>query len=227
MRILVADDHTLFREGLRYILQDLTADLEILEAEGYDEIFEVAGEGWLPDVILLDLNMPGMDRFSSLKALTTRFPGSAIVIVSASEDRADVRRMLGYGARGFIPKSSSREVMVSALRLVLSGGTYLPPFVLDDEEAVSSNARNHAHTHAPAPGGEAPSPPTGLDNLTPRQQDVLACLAEGKSNKEIARELGLAEGTVKIHIAGILKALKVSNRTQAIITAGRLRDQSN
>lgn len=210
MRILVADDHTLFREGLRYILKDLSPDIEIAEADTFDEVVKRLAESASFDVLLLDLGMPGFDRQTSLKSVHVSHPSLRIVVLSASEDRTDVRKALAQGAKGYIPKSSSREVMVSALRLVLSGGTYLPSFVIEGAGEGGGNA-----------GGEPDI--SGLELLTPRQQDVLACLAEGKSNKEIARQLGLAEGTVKIHIAGILKALKVNNRTQAIIAAGKLR----
>lgn len=214
MRILVADDHALFREGLRYILKDLSDDVEVIEAETRAEASRILEDGQTVDVVLMDLNMPGMDGLGSLKEFVECFPDKQVVVLSASEERSDVRRALGFGAKGYIPKSSSREVMVSALRLVLSGGTYLPPFLLQDgPESAASGAS--AATNGDAGAGNA--------GLTPRQQEVLNCLALGKSNKEIARQLGLAEGTVKIHIAGILKALKVNNRTQAVIAAGKLR----
>jgi len=221
MIILVADDHTLFREGMRYILQDLGGELEILEADSLTEVTSLLSEQGNIDMLLLDLNMPGMEQENGLSMLRAQWPDIKIVVVSASESSHDVRASLSYGAKGYIPKSSSREIMVSALRLILSGGIYMPPFVLEDASediqrpiipvAMETMVANNA---------------IGLDSLTPRQQDVLACLAEGRSNKEIARELGLAEGTVKIHIAGILKALKVNNRTQAIIAAGKLRTAS-
>ena len=212
MRILVADDHALFREGLRYILKDLSEDVEIVEAETFDEAVKAAETAREIDVILLDLSMPGMSGLSTVREMKNRFPDMRLVVLSASEERADVRQALRFGAKGYIPKSSSRDVMVSALRLVLSGGTYLPPFLLETEAEADSASSHGGHD---LNGGNH-------DGLTPRQLEVLRCLAEGKSNKEIARELGLAEGTVKIHIAGILKALKVSNRTQAVIAAGRL-----
>jgi len=213
MRILVADDHALFREGLRYILKDLSQSIEIVEAETFDEAVRAAETVDGIDVVLLDLSMPGMSGLSTVREMKSRFPDLRLVVLSASEERADVRQALRFGAKGYIPKSSSRDVMVSALRLVLSGGTYLPPFLLEAEGDGDSSS--HASNSSDLNGG-------GHDGLTPRQLEVLRCLAEGKSNKEIARELGLAEGTVKIHIAGILKALKVSNRTQAVIAAGRL-----
>jgi len=214
IRILIADDHALFREGLRFMLQDLSDKVDLIEAETLEEVEGHLGNGRGVDVVLLDLNMPGMRGITTLAGLKEEFPTPQYVVLSASEERADVRQALRYGAKGYIPKSSSRNVMVNALRLVLSGGTYIPPFLL---EADSSE---------PMRGAIIAPVASGPDGLTPRQNQVLDCLAEGKSNKEIARELGLAEGTVKIHIAGILKALKVNNRTQAVIAAGKLRQPS-
>lgn len=218
MRILLADDHTLFREGMRYILQDLADKLDIVEAETFDETISHLEQESQIDVVLLDLNMPGMNGLTSLEVITQKFPAHNIVVLSASEERSDVRMALQYGAKGYIPKSSNREVMVSALRLILSGGTYLPPFLLEPE-VVTETSQLSDMQQRKMPAAQKEALPEGL---TPRQMEVLSCLAEGKSNKEIARELELAEGTVKIHIAGILKALKVNNRTQAVIAAGKL-----
>lgn len=210
IRILIADDHALFREGLRFMLQDLSDAVDMTEAETLDDVEITLGNGRGVDIVLLDLHMPGMRGITTLAGLKEEFPTPQYVVLSASEDRADVRQALRCGAKGYIPKSSSRNVMVNALRLVLSGGTYIPPFLLETDGSEATGMPIQATA-------------AGADGLTPRQNQVLDCLAEGKSNKEIARELGLAEGTVKIHIAGILKALKVNNRTQAVIAAGKLR----
>lgn len=208
MKILVADDHALFREGMRYVLAGLGSNVEILEArDGSEALALVAGRPDL-DLVLLDLAMPGMDGFTGLRALRTRIPAVPVVILAASEDSADVRLALNGGAMGFIPKSSTSSVMLSALRLVLSGGVYLPPAFLE-----KSSRRGTTESGAPS-----------LDalGLTARQQDVLKLLGQGQSNKEIAQALGLAEGTVKLHVSAILKALDVDNRTQAVIAAARL-----
>jgi DNA-binding NarL/FixJ family response regulator len=209
VKILVADDHALFRDGLRYVLARLGEDVETLEAKDCAEALAlVAGRSDL-DLILLDLAMPGMDGLAGLRALRACNPAVPVVILAASEEPADMRLALEGGAMGFIPKSSTSDVMLGALRFVLSGGVYLPPEFLDRFQS----GRMPAATLA-----------SSLDTLglTPRQHDVLRLLGKGQANKEIARVLGLAEGTVKLHISAILRVLGVDNRTQAVVAAARL-----
>lgn len=210
MKILIADDHALFRDGLRYVLARLGDDAaEIFEAkDGAEALALVAAHPDL-DLVLLDLAMPGMDGIAGLRALRARSPSMPVVILSASEEPADIRLALDRGAMGFIPKSSSSEVMLSALRLVLAGGVYLPPAFLDRSRAGK---------------GPVVSATPSLENLglTARQTDVLRLLGQGKSNKEIARALELAEGTVKLHVSAVLRALDAVNRTQAVVAAARL-----
>ena len=209
MKILIADDHALFREGLRYVLAGVGDDVEILEAkDGAGALVLVAARPDL-DLVLLDLAMPGMDGLAGLRALRARTPSVPVVILSASEETIDIRLALDGGAMGFIPKSSTSEVMLSALRLVLSGGVYLPPAILQRSRTGKG----------PVASAELTLESLGL---TPRQHDVLRLLGQGKSNKEIARALVLAEGTVKLHVSAILKALDVGNRTQAVVAAARL-----
>lgn len=210
MKILIADDHALFREGLRYVLARLGDDeVEVFQAkDGAEALALVAGHPDL-DLILLDLAMPGMDGFAGLRALRARIPSVPVVILAASEEPADIRLALDGGAMGFIPKSSTSEVMLTALRLVLAGGVYLPPAFLERSRTGK--------------GGIVSATPT-LEKLglTARQFDVLRLLGQGKSNKEIAQALALAEGTVKLHVSAILKALDAVNRTQAVVAAARL-----
>ncbi|MGC2854994.1 LuxR C-terminal-related transcriptional regulator [Novispirillum sp. DQ9] len=237
MRILIADDHELFRDGLRLVLGELGQDVVVEHASSYDEALDVvarARQGGLPfNVVLLDLVMPGMPWTDGLAAMSLAAPHSAVVILSASDDRRLVLETVRRGAKGFIPKTSSSKLMLSALRLVLSGGVYLPPAVLEDSGGpahggdgaqAAADPMTHLDGHAPAGGpldaaapGEADSVP-----LTPRQREVLALLGQGKSNKEIARILDLSEGTVKLHVTAILKALNVNNRTGAVVAASRL-----
>lgn len=209
MKILVADDHALFREGLRYVLARLDDAVEVLEARDGAEALALASRQPDLELVLMDLAMPGMDGVAGLRALRARIPSVPVVILAASEEPDDVRLVLDGGAMGFIPKSSTSDVMLSALRLVLAGGVYLPPALLD---------------RSPAARGPLPRRATSLEGLglTPRQHDVLRLLGRGKSNKEIAQALGLAEGTVKLHVSAILRALDVENRTQAVIAAARL-----
>ena len=204
MKILVADDHTLFREGLRHVLARLADDVEIIEAGDCAQALEAVESHGDIVLVLLDLHMPGRDGFAALEVLSRQHMALPIVVLSGSEDRADMQRALDGGAMGFIPKSASAAVMLSALRLVLSGGVYVPPAMVQ------------AGTRDAAPR----SPPE--TTLTPRQIDVLARVIEGKPNKIIADELHLTEATVKAHVTAVFKALNVSNRTQAARAAERL-----
>jgi DNA-binding NarL/FixJ family response regulator len=203
MKILVVDDHTLIREALRGVLQELKPEADVMDASSCREALELAqaNAGEL-DLILLDLSLPDGDGFDTLGELRDLYPAVAIVVLSASRDRDSVTRALDLGALGFIPKSASRAVMVSALQLVFAGGIYVPPEIL--QKAPMSSPVS------------APMSPSEL-GLTERQIDVLALMMQGKSNKAVCRELDLAEATVKNHVTAILRALKVTNRTEAVI----------
>lgn len=231
MRILIADDHELFRDGLRLVLGELGPDVVVEHASSYDEALAVVArsrDGGVPfNVVLLDLVMPGMPWTDGLAAMNLAAPDSAVVILSASDDRRLVLETVRRGAKGFIPKTSSSRLMLSALRLVLSGGVYLPPAVLDDgaggQAAEAADPMAHLDGHASAAGAAGAAVLDAVDvPLTPRQREVLALLGQGKSNKEIARILDLSEGTVKLHVTAILKALNVNNRTGAVVAASRL-----
>lgn len=215
MRILIGDDHALFREGINRLLEQIFPDAEYFQAATYDETVAHCSGTQPPDLILTDLQMPGWPGFEGIQHIRNLLPQTPLVVVSASENGADARMALDHGAGGFIPKSSSVQIMVSALRLVLAGGVYVPHALLQSgTSGLTSTPRDHA----------APSSSSDLGsniNLTQRQRDVLNCLREGKSNKQIAYELGLSEGTVKIHVTAIFKSLNVKNRTQAVISASR------
>ncbi|WP_448205903.1 response regulator [Azospirillum sp. sgz302134] len=206
MRILIGDDHVLFREGLRRLLEQLKEGATFEEASNFDELLEKAGAGEKYDLVLTDLRMPGWPGFSGIQALREKQPDAKVVVVSASEAHHDVRDALEHGAAGYIPKSSSVKIMLSALDLIFSGGVYVPPTVLREGGDVEARI-----------GGAAvpPADPQLEHLLTQRQREVLDRLREGKSNKQIAHELGLSEGTVKIHMTAIFKSLGVRNRTQA------------
>jgi DNA-binding NarL/FixJ family response regulator len=207
MRILIADDHALFRDGLRLQLQALDASAEVLEAADFDAALAQASEPDSPDLIMIDLGMPGMDWRQALPLLCQRCPGSPVVVVSASDARDDILVALNSGAAGYIPKSCSGQVMLRALELVRSGGVYVPPEILTRLERAG----------APAEPGEAPA----AYALTRRQTEVLVLMAEGLSNKQIARTLDISDGTVKLHVAAVLKALDAENRTRAVLVAAR------
>ena len=220
LKILIVDDHPLFRAGLRHLVSQLSDDLEILEAgNGEQALARLDDDGALDlDLVLVDLLMPGMDGLECLKLLCGRLPEVPVVVISVKERAEDVRYAIEAGAMGYIPKSSSPEVLVNALKLVLSGGVYLPPHLL-------SSAATEPRWAVPTRGKQALPARGALSRLTPRQREVLSLMAEGKSNKEIAKELGLAAGTVKIHVSSIFKALNVNNRTLAVIAANELRGE--
>lgn len=211
MNILIGDDHLLFREGLCRLLTQLSADATFTEAGTFNEALEYAQGEQEFDLILLDLQMPNWPGFAGIQEICEIQAGTPVVIVSASESQADVRAALDAGASGYIPKSSSVKIMLSALNLVFSGGIYVPPAAIHGESASSSNSGGSSSSGG-ASGGNTPS-------LTQRQRDVLRCLREGKSNKQIAYELGLSEGTVKIHVTAVMRSLGVRNRTQAVIAS--------
>jgi DNA-binding NarL/FixJ family response regulator len=201
VKVLIADDHPLVRDALARTVRELASDVQVQEAGDLEALLRLAAEGGA-DLALVDLNMPGMDGVQGLRRLREAVPTLPIVVASGQEDSITIRAVLAAGAVGFIPKSERAEVLLAALRLVQSGGTYVPARMLD-----------------PAAG-----PPHDLKSadLTPRQLDVLQCLLRGEPNKQIARQLGLTEGTVKIHIAAILRALHARNRTEAVVRARSL-----
>ena len=201
MKILLTDDHVLIREALQSVLKELNPGAIILQAASYSQGMRLAREHTDLEVILLDLNLPDKDGFQMLAELRELYPAASVIVLSASNDRADVMRALNLGAAGFIPKSTQRSVMLSALQLVLSGGIYIPPEILTSEQRLPKPKRSD-----PADFG-----------LTERQVEVLALMMRGMSNKAICRLLDLSESTVKNHVAAIFKALKVTNRTEAVM----------
>jgi len=203
MRVLIADDHPMVRDALARTMHELEPTAEVQQAGDFDTLLRLAVEE-PADLVLLDLNMPGMGGIAGLQRLRARLPTMPVVVASGQDDAATIRAVLAAGAAGFIPKSERPEVLLGALRLVLAGGVYVPPRSLD------------------APPPAAASPAVAAAMLTPRQRDVLRAMSHGQPNKLIARELGLTEGTVKIHIAAILRALQARNRTEAVVRAREL-----
>jgi DNA-binding NarL/FixJ family response regulator len=206
MKFLVIDDHALIRDALASVLGQLQPGSAVLEASTCAEALEAVDGHADLSLVLLDLTLPDGDGFLLLEKLRRDRPGVPVVMLSAVQDRASVTRALEAGASGFIPKSAQREIMLSALRLVFAGGIYVPPEIL-------------VHGPRPGPGG-ASAPVQGL-GLSERQQEVLALLMQGFSNKAIGQRLDLAEPTVKNHVTAILKALGAPNRTAAVAAANR------
>ena len=208
MRILLVDDHTLFREALLHVLKQFAADAIIIEAATAEEAIHQTTHYHDLDLILLDLGLPGVQGLSALPELRERAPTVPLVVVSASENPADVRQALAAGAAGYIPKSTSSHTTITALRLVMAGEVYVPPSLLAALEALAGTPTVDAGAH---PASE----------LTPRQVEIVGLMGQGFSNKAIAKRLQVAEGTVKLHVTAILRVLKTSNRTQAVIEASR------
>jgi len=199
MHILIADDHALFRGGMVRLLCDaLSADTEsvrVSEAADVAQALELAENEIDIDLILMDLKMPGMDGMAGLKAVCNVAPSTPVVMMSSCEDADVVQAAIAAGAAGFIPKSTSCEVMRHAILMIMDGGIYLPPNLLMQPKIEQKN------------------------ELSEHQKNILALLAQGHANKSIAFELGISEGTVKQHIHTIYKKLGISSRTQALLKA--------
>jgi DNA-binding NarL/FixJ family response regulator len=206
MRLVIADDHPLFRGALRESMAGLFERAEIDEAGSFDEITHLLEQSAEIELILLDLSMPGMRGFSGLMYLRAQYPGVPIIVVSANEDAAVIRSCMNFGASGFIPKTLGIEEMRVAIARVIEGGIWTPPEV-DLGQSWD---------------GEAAELMPRLASLTPQQVRVLMMLSEGLLNKQIAYELGVSEATVKAHVSAILQKLGVESRTQAVIAASRI-----
>ena len=205
-RFIIVDDHPLFRGALAQTLQAGFADTEIIEASSLDELMASLDGATEIDLILLDLTMPGVQGLSGLVLLRTQRPDIPVVIVSASEDGAIMRRCLDFGAAGYIPKSQPPERIRLAVRAVLEGGLWTPP----------------DHDLPTAPDVEIEALARRLATLTPQQVRVLMMLGEGLLNKQIAFKLGVSEATIKAHVSAILTKLGVDSRTQAVIAIAKV-----
>jgi DNA-binding NarL/FixJ family response regulator len=214
MRVLIADDHALVRRGLHLLLTKVYPEAEVQEASDVDGALKLIAARPEFDLVLCDLAMPGMEQLKGLQLLRQRLPGVPVVILSAISNSDDIVRAIEQGARGYILKSASDETFRHAVSLVLSGEIYLP------SEAFLDRQQRWVGTRGASGAEFAPSNP--LSSLTERQRDVLTLLMAGQSNKEIARNLGLLESTVKAHVKIILGKLEASNRTQAAMIAAEL-----
>jgi DNA-binding NarL/FixJ family response regulator len=227
MKFLIVDDHALIREALGGVLRGLRSDAQIVDARDARTALQTLQSEPDTDLVLLDLHLPDQDGLKVLATVAERHPAVAVVILSGDTDQAVIHQALALGAQGFIPKAETREVLSSALALVLAGGVYIPPAALRGLRAASAPATATA-TVDPAPEaatGSGVSPGQPMLNtlgLTERQLEVLALLMQGKNNKLICRALDLAEPTVKTHVSAILKALGVSSRTEAVLAVTRL-----
>lgn len=223
MRILIADDHRLIVEGVKLKLAELGPDTDFVTAMDMTELREAihAPDAASFSLALVDLAMPGVQGNDHVSEVIEHLPQVPVIVLSGSEDASLMKSLLAMGVQGFIPKAYSPEVMLSAVRLVLSGGIYVPPLLLQERADGAGSAA------APQPSPPMPAPSDSLEErlrklLTERQIDVLRLLSQGKPNKLIARDLGISEGTVKIHLAAIFRALNVRNRVEAVVASRRI-----
>ena len=209
--LLVADDHPLFRDALHAVISSGFTDAQLLETDSLAGAMAhiEALEGL--DLLLLDLSLPDADGLEGLKTLRETFPGLPVAIVSAHQERQLVLDAITLGAVGYIPKSTPREQLLAALQQILQGQLYLPADIM----------RRPPPRAIPAAAGEdSEDKPSRLPRLTDKQLDVLGCMSQGMSNKQIARELDIAETTVKTHVSAILRKLGATSRVHAIVMAG-------
>ena len=207
MKTLLADDHPLMREGVRQVLSQLEPSVEIIDAHDYPSLFAQTAAHDDLDLAVVDLNMPGFVGMQGITQFRSRFPDIPLVVLSASESPHDIRSALEAGALGYIPKAASTTVMLAALRQVLSGDLYLPTCLGDGGLRAVAPADFNELQHS---------------GLTARQLEVARLLAQGCANKAIAGMLSMSESTVKVHIAAIFRAFKVTNRTEAVLAIQRL-----
>ncbi len=203
---MIADDHPLFRGAMREAISGLLKQVDIAEAGTFDDVVELLERGSEVDLVLLDLTMPGVRGFSGLMYMRAQYPGVPVIVVSANDDPAAIRRCMEFGASGFIPKTLGVEAMRGAISRILSGGVWTPP---DVDLSAGSDAETAALM-------------ARLATLTPQQVRVLMMLSEGLLNKQIAYQLGVSEATVKAHVSAILQKLGVESRTQAVIAAAKI-----
>jgi DNA-binding NarL/FixJ family response regulator len=203
-RFLIADDHPLFRGAMREAISGLLEKVDITEAGTFDDVVELLSGD--VDLVLLDLAMPGVRGFSGLMYMRAQYPGVPVIVVSANDDPAAIRRCMEFGASGFIPKTLGIEAMRAAISRILNGGVWTPP---DVDLSAGTDAETTALMGRMA-------------TLTPQQVRVLMMLSEGLLNKQIAYQLGVSEATVKAHVSAILQKLGVESRTQAVIAAAKI-----
>ena len=207
--IIVADDHPLFREALQQALAPMMPGVHFVEADSFETLQAAVALNEDADLVLLDLDMPGVQGFSALAWLRNQYPALPVVVVSAASDPAVMRRAVDFGASGFIPKSSPLDTISEAIGVILDGELWLPDSALSLEESSTSPDEELAHR---------------VSALTPQQFRVLTMLADGLLNKQIAAELDVSEATIKAHVTAIFRKLGVRSRTQAAVAARRIAD---
>ena len=231
MKVLLVDDHPLILSALQAVIKGLGDDVTVLGASSAAEARAALQHDSAYDLVLLDLSLGDADGFDVLSEFRAAYPALPVVVVSASDRTSDVIRAIDLGAMGFVPKRASNDMLFEALRMVMSGGLYVPPMMLGLDVATGENdtvpdvmrpidavARIAAHG--------MPMPTLESVGLTPRQHEVLGLLLQGKPNKLIARDLNVSVETVKDHVAAVLRALGVSSRTQAVLAVSQMQQQA-
>ena len=206
MKVLIADDHALFRDSLSRQMEQINPECINLQASNFNQALKFVESDNKIALVVMDLDMPDMNWQEALKELKAKVPHAKFVVVSGSEDNTTIRKTLEMGVSGYISKRSNPEVLNNALRLILEGGTYLPPSVLQPTAGTMVQDSQYR---------------TGK-TLTHRQNQVLGLVAQGLSNKQIAYEMGVSEATVKLHINALLRSVGATNRTQAVIMAQKM-----
>lgn len=208
MKILTIDDHALFRQGLKFLLSDLQGELEFLESATLAEALTIQDKETI-EIILLDYHLPDSLGIDSLPELITNFEHAMVVVLSGEDEPDLIKKAIDAGAAGFIPKTTTHDILIAALKLIVAGGVYVP-----------RSAINHHEVRIPHHDGSDLQPL--VEALSRRQKEVLIRAVQGKANKVIARELFIAEGTVKAHLSAAFNTLGVSNRTEAVYMASKL-----
>lgn len=206
MKVLITDEQSLFRDGLSLRLKQINQDISILQASDIIEMQKIISRENDIDILILDIDLAELNSAEVISKIKITSPNTKIVVISSSEDTRTIKKILSYGVKGYIPKKSDSNILSGALKLILDGGTYIPPVMLDNTIDYSIHNINGYPKK----------------NLTNRQSQVLDLIAQGKSNKQIAYDMGVSEATVKLHINALLRSLKVNNRTQAVITAQKM-----
>jgi DNA-binding NarL/FixJ family response regulator len=219
MKILIVDDHALIRDALRPVLKKLMRGVTVLEASDSQQAMEIIAGNADINLILLDLTLPDRDGLAVLAELRERYPAIGVVVLSAHQDRANVTKVLDLGASGFIPKSAKPKVMETALQLIFAGGVYIPPEIRQPQGFAEDAPSQQPESR---PSENRPNDLPADFKLSERQQNVLALIMQGFSNKAICRWLNLAEPTVKNHVTALLRAFKVANRTALVLAVTKL-----
>lgn len=205
MKVLITDEQSLFRDGLSLRLKQINQDISILQSSSLLEMQQTLSSEPDTDILILDIDLADTNAEDVINKIKNTLPSIKIIAISSSEKTKDIKKILSLGVKGYIPKRSDSNILSGALKLILDGGTYIPPAMLEN---TSDNKTTPAYPLK--------------KNLTNRQSQVLDLIAQGKSNKQIAYDMGVSEATVKLHINALLRSLKVNNRTQAVITAQKM-----